>query len=125
MWDSFKKHLKDMLSGRYGTISSARVMMVVFGAVAIGILIAVFHHMMQIDRPELLAVWIGGLPAIGGILIGLVAAPYTVNKGANSISDLFSMMVNAKAGIMNVASGIQQAQADPGNASTPQGNQKG
>lgn len=107
MFAGLGKHIKDMLSGRYGTISSARVMMVIFGGVSIGILIAVFRHMMAIDRPELLAVWIGGLPSIGGILIGLVAAPYTVNKGANSVSDLFSMMVNAKAGILQVAQAEQ------------------
>lgn len=103
MFGSIKKHLKDMLSGRYGTISSARVLMFLFSGVAIGILLAVFHHLMLIDNPALLAVWIGGLPSIGGILIGLVAAPYTINKGANSISDLFSMMVSAKSGITNLA----------------------
>lgn len=96
---SIRKHIKDMLSGRYGTLSSARVLMFVFSLVSITILIAVFRHMLKLTDPALLAVWIGGLPSIGGILIGLVAAPYTVNKGANSISDLFNMMVAAKNGI--------------------------
>lgn len=108
MFGSLKKHLKDMLSGRYGTVSSARVLMFVFSAVAIGILLAVFRHLMKIDNPALLAVWIGGLPSIGGILVGLVAAPYTVNKGANSISDLFNMMVAAKSGLTNVAGAVEK-----------------
>lgn len=91
-----KKHIKDMLSGRYGTISSARVLMVVFALFAMSILASIIHRMLGINQPELLSVWIGGLPAIGGILVALIATPYTVNKSSEAISDIVSAVSQAK-----------------------------
>ena len=99
MFASLKKHIKDMLSGRHGTISSARVMMFVFATLSIGLLLAVFHHMFKITNPELLSVWVGGLPSIGGILVALCSVPYTANKGFASMQDLLATFMNAKNGL--------------------------
>jgi hypothetical protein len=99
MFSSLKTHIKAMLSGRHGTISSARVMMFLFGTLSVGLLLAVFRHMFKITNPELLSVWIGGLPSIGGILVALCSVPYTANKGFNSMQDILAAFMNAKNGI--------------------------
>jgi hypothetical protein len=85
---TFFGHIKTMLSGNGSGISSARVLMMAFAIFGIYSLNRIFTHMILLKDGILLGMWMSGLPGIGYLLIGLMAVPYTVNKGASSVYDL-------------------------------------
>jgi hypothetical protein len=86
----FISHLKAMLSGKYGTISTGRVLSVVFGAFTLVVMALVVRRMLSIDSPALLHEWVSALPALGGVLLGLTGLPYSVNRATASLADVIA-----------------------------------
>jgi hypothetical protein len=85
-----KKFILSMLSEADGTVSSARCLSCLFAVLAIGVIIAVFRHLMSVKDPAILALWLSALPSVGGILVALMSSGYAVNKIPGSFSELLS-----------------------------------
>lgn len=87
---SLRTHTKAMLSGRYGTISTGRVLSVVFGAFTLVVMALVVRRMLTISDPALLHEWVNALPALGGVLFGLTGLPYSATKVTGSLADVIA-----------------------------------
>jgi hypothetical protein len=75
-----------------GGVSSARILSSLFALLAIVVVAVIVHRLVDIKDVSLLSVWLNdGIPNMGKLLTGLVAAPYFVNKASNTISDLTAM----------------------------------
>jgi hypothetical protein len=70
-----REHIKDVLSGKYGTISTARVVSCVFALFTLIVLSLVIKHMLAIDSAPRLHEWVEAIPALGGVLVGLTGCP--------------------------------------------------
>jgi hypothetical protein len=57
----------------------------------------IFYHIFRITDTTAISVWLGNLPMLIGAQIGLIALPYTVNKGTSTLSDVAGMFANLKA----------------------------
>lgn len=88
MISSLKKHLHAMLSGRFQTLSTGRVLSVTFGLFTLVVLSLVVWKMLGIHDPALLHEWVAALPALGSVLFGLTGLPYTANRVTGSLQDL-------------------------------------
>jgi hypothetical protein len=89
-----KAFIKSALSepGEGGTVSSARILSALFAILAIVVVGIIVYRLVKINDVPLLTVWLSdGIPNVGKLLTGLVAAPYFVNKASNTISDLTAM----------------------------------
>jgi hypothetical protein len=83
-----KAFIKSALSepGEGGGVSSARVLSSLFALMAIVVVGFVVHRLVEIRDVPLLQVWLSeGVPNVGKLITGLVAAPYFVNKASNCI----------------------------------------
>jgi hypothetical protein len=86
----FKSALSE--PGEGGGVSCARILSSLFALMAIVAVGFVVYRLIKIDDVALLQVWLSdGVPNIGKLVTGLVAAPYMVNKASNTISDLTAM----------------------------------
>ncbi|HEY1947232.1 MAG TPA: hypothetical protein VGG97_09520 [Bryobacteraceae bacterium] len=89
-----KAFLKSALSepGEGGGVSSARILSALFAILAIVVVGIIVYRLVKINDVPLLQVWLSdGIPNVGKLLTGLVAAPYFVNKASNTISDITAM----------------------------------
>ena len=92
MISSLRKHLKDMLSGRYQTLSTGRVLSVLFGLFSIVVLSLVIHHMLALKDPSLLHEWVNALTPLTSALFALTGLPYSATKASASITELISAL---------------------------------
>jgi hypothetical protein len=83
-------HAKDMISGRYGTVSSGRVLSFIFGLFTLVVLTLVVKRMLSITDPALMHEWVAALPALGGVLFGLTGLPYSATKAASSLAEIIA-----------------------------------
>jgi TRAP-type C4-dicarboxylate transport system permease small subunit len=79
------------------TPSSSRVLMFIFSIFSIWLDWRIFYHVFRIQDTTAISVWLGNLPMLIGAEIGLIAMPYTVNKGTSTLSDVAGMFANLKA----------------------------
>lgn len=79
------------------TPSSSRVLMFIFSLFSIWLDWRIFYHVFRITDPTAISIWLGNLPMLIGAEIGLIAMPYTVNKGTSTLSDVAGMFANLKA----------------------------
>src|SRR5271170_7970792 len=79
------------------TPSSARVLMFIFSIFSMWLDWRIFYHVFRIQDATAVSVWLGNLPMLIGAEIGLIAMPYTVNKGTSTLSDVAGMFANLKA----------------------------
>jgi hypothetical protein len=75
-----------------GEPSSSRVLTVVLSAGSLGIIVAIVVHLIRLHDPAQLSLWLTSLPSLILGLVGLSAAPYTVNRASGSISDFFASL---------------------------------
>lgn len=73
-----------------GTPSSSRVDTCWLAIAVTFILFGVFRQVCAITDPALLRQWPGSLPLIIAALVGLIIAPYTVNRVSGSITSIVS-----------------------------------
>lgn len=85
------------------TPSSTRVLMYAFSIFACWLLWRIFYHIFRLTDPTQVSVWLANLPMLVAALIGLIALPYTVNKGTNTLSDVASMFATIKNGTQSLA----------------------
>ena len=77
-----------MLSEPDGTGSSSRTLMLCLAGLVGGILWKLFDHITKITDPVALGVWLGAVPVVVASLISVFLAPYGVNKGGSTLSDI-------------------------------------
>jgi hypothetical protein len=88
MFASLKKHLHAMLSGRFQTLSTGRVLSATFAAFTLVTLALVVWRMLGIHDPALLHEWTQALQPLGAVLFGLTGLPYSATKVTGSLQDL-------------------------------------
>jgi hypothetical protein len=79
-----------------GTPSSTRILMFLFSLFSMGVIGSVVHHMILVKDAAILAIWITAFPGIVTVLIGLIVTPYTINKGAATMGDIFNALSGAR-----------------------------
>jgi hypothetical protein len=70
-----------------GNGSSARILTLALASLVGCILWKLVDHLCQISDPVALRAWLGAMPVLIAVLVGLVVAPYGINKGAGVVSD--------------------------------------
>lgn len=70
--------------------SSSRVLSFILAMATVGILIGVFRHVCLIKDTTALGMWLANIPMIIAALVGLISAPYLINRGSASITDIFT-----------------------------------
>ena len=75
-----------------GNPSSSRVLTCVLAVVSAKILLSVFAHVVAISDVAQLMAWLGALPLIISALVLFFTAPYGVNVGSGTVSDLLSVL---------------------------------
>lgn len=78
------------------TPSSSRVLMFIFSIFSIYLDWRIFYHIFRLNDTAQLGVWLANLPMLIGSEIGLIALPYTVNKGTSTLSDVASMFATMR-----------------------------
>ena len=59
-----------------------------FSLLTAAILWRIVAHVLQLTDIALVGVWLANLPLLIAALCGLIALPYTVNKGTSTLSDI-------------------------------------
>ena len=71
--------------------SSSRILTFVLSLADLGIVAAIFHHVFSIKDSAALSLWLNSLPIIIGALVGMSTAPYVVNRGSGTVTDILSI----------------------------------
>jgi hypothetical protein len=85
------------------TPSSSRVLMFIFSIFSMWLDWRIFYHVFRLTDPSQVSVWLANLPMLIGAEIGLIALPYTVNKGTSTLSDVAGMFASIKSNAATVA----------------------
>ena len=75
-----------------GEPSSSRILTFVLAIAVVVFLGGVFRHICRLTDATQLGLFLSNLPLIIGALIGLMAAPYTINKASGSVSDIIGSL---------------------------------
>ena len=86
--------IRSVFSEPDGTGSLSRILTFLLSIVACGVLWKVIQHITQITDVQALMAWLGSLPLIVSALVLFFTAPYGVNKGTTSISDVINSFKN-------------------------------
>ncbi len=97
-----KTFAKGIFCERDGTPSSTRVLMYIFAFFSINLLGRIFSHIYRITDTTQLTIWLSNMPLLITALMGLIALPYTINKGAGAVSETFSGLANMMASAKQV-----------------------
>lgn len=97
-----KNFIRGVLSEADGTPSSTRVLMFVFSIFTLWLLVKIFFHIFAIADTTALTIWLSNIPLLITALMGLIALPYTINKGAGAITETFSGLANMMASAKQV-----------------------
>jgi cytochrome c oxidase assembly factor CtaG len=85
-----------MLSEPDGTPSSSRCLLFILAFFTMWIIWRVIHHVFTLTDPAIITIYMSNLPLLVTTLIGLMAAPYTINQGKATFADIAQMIANAK-----------------------------
>jgi hypothetical protein len=99
---SFREFTRGMFSEPDGTPSSSRVLMYIFAGFTLWLLWKIIWHIFGITDTTQLTIWLSNLPLLITALMGLIALPYTINKGAGAMSETFSGIANMMASAKQV-----------------------
>jgi hypothetical protein len=83
-----KKHSLSLLSSEPGSLSSGRLMMIVFAAFSLVTLTAIVWHCIHLQDSAQLHEWLSALPSIFSGCVALIGLPYGLSKAGSSISDI-------------------------------------
>jgi hypothetical protein len=86
-WPTF---LQRVLSDN-GEPSSSRVLTLALAAVCASILCILIKHVCKVSDAAELGLWLTSLPSFIFALIALINAPYLINKGSGTLSDVMSV----------------------------------
>jgi len=79
-----------------GTPSSSRLLTSFLALVCSGVLVLVADHLVRITDNAQLAIWLSNLPYVIGALVFFFTAPYGVNRGSTSITDVLNIFKGKK-----------------------------
>jgi hypothetical protein len=85
-----------MLRDADGTPSASRFWMSVFSIVTIVLLTKIIKHLFGITDANMTGVWLTNMPLFIGAMVTLISAPYLINKGSASFSDLAGALSSLK-----------------------------
>lgn len=88
--------LQGVFSDGNNVPSSARIMMLVFSIFAMVVIGCMVYHMIHLHDPAQLGIWLPAFPMVVTVLTGLIVAPYTVSRGASTMSDVLTAMASAR-----------------------------
>ena len=88
--------IKSVFSEPDGTGSSSRVLTFILATVASAVLWVITGHIIKITDAAILTAWLTSLPIIIGALVLFFTAPYGVNKGSGSVTDIVSIIKGKK-----------------------------
>ena len=97
----FMNFVKGLMCESDGTPSSTRVLMYIFSFFTIWVLGFIIRHIFYLEDVNKLTIWLSNLPLLIAALIGLISLPYTINRGATSMSDIANMIAQVKAAKAN------------------------
>ena len=95
MKEFFKEFLlfwRSVYSEPDGSGSSSRILTFILALVASTILVIITLHLIHITDVALLTAWLASLPLIIAALVAFFTAPYGVNKGSGSFTDIVSIL---------------------------------
>ncbi len=75
-----------------GVPSSSRILTSALGFVVVAVIMGLLYHICHLKDNVALGLWLPNLPLIITALVGLMAAPYTINRGTATITDILSSM---------------------------------
>ena len=75
-----------------GQPSSSRILTFILAIVSSKILLKIAVHVIAITDPVALASWLGALPLLISALVLFFTAPYGVNVGSGTVSDLINTL---------------------------------
>jgi uncharacterized membrane protein len=108
LWDTLlctKNFIKGLLSEPDGTPSCARLLMCVFSLATIRLMFVVTRHLLEQKDATVISIWLANVPLIIGALVALITAPYVVNKGTSTFTDLAGMITSRR---QQVAGAIEE-----------------
>lgn len=72
--------------------SSSRILTFALSVGTFVLLAYVIRHVCAIKDTAALALWLTSLPIVIGALIGFSAAPYAINRGSGTVTDILSSL---------------------------------
>ena len=88
---SFANFIKGVFSD--GDVpSSSRILTFALCVANFALIAASVRHVCAIKDTAALALWLTSLPLIIGALIGFSAAPYAINRGSGTVTDILSSL---------------------------------
>ncbi len=109
----FIEFIKGLFSESDGSPSSTRVLMFLFSMFSCWIIWRILYHVFRISDPTQISIWLANLPMLIGALVALIALPYTVNKGTNTLSDVANMFATIKTNGNQVSNAVNTAVNNP------------
>jgi hypothetical protein len=97
-----KKFIREVFSEPNGEASSTRCLMFLFSLFSMWIISRMVKHIFVLTDAGVIAMYLGNLPLIIASLMGLIALPYTINRGAGALTDTFSGIANIVASAKQV-----------------------
>jgi len=91
---AFFSYIKSVYSEPDGTGSSSRILTTILAFVSAGVVCVITGHLVKITDVAILTAWLTSFPIVISALVLLFTAPYGVNKGSGSISDILSSFKN-------------------------------
>lgn len=98
----FVDFCKRMLSESDGSPSSSRCLMFIFAFFSMWTIQRVVEHTFKLTDPTIVALYMSNIPMLITTLMGLIALPYGINKSTTTMSDIATMIANAKQGKLNM-----------------------
>jgi len=89
--DQLFRFVRDAYSDN-GNPSSSRILTFILALVSSKVVLNVFNHIIALSDAAALATWLGALPLIISALVLFFTAPYGVNVGSGTVSDLLNTL---------------------------------
>jgi len=77
-----------------GSPSSSRILTAILSLGTLGVIVAIVVHLIRLEDPAQLSLWLTALPGTIFSLVGLACSPYAVNRTTGSLSDFFQSFRN-------------------------------
>jgi hypothetical protein len=93
---SFFSFIKSVYSEADGSGSSSRILTTILALVCCGVLCVIVGHLIHITDVAILTAWLTSFPIIVGALALFFMAPYGINKGSGSFTDIANIVRGKK-----------------------------